>query len=304
MAAGLELQGRLEEESALRLYGLAAATHAVGRLTVAPEGRSYALVFRKGAVVHASSSDPADDLGRFLVRKGVLTPERLVQAEGARAAAGGELAGALVAAGLVAPGEVAALLQEHGAALVGRALAAEAGAFRWEPGVAAPPSGFPLGPPFAALCAAVRALDPAAVMRRLGDRGARAISRVAGRIRVEDLRLTAQEARAAALLDGGHSPAELAGGHPAEATTILRVALLLAELDLVAFGAVRGGAPASSPVAPPAATPPAPVAKPAPTPVPPGAGTAAPRAAAAHVSPAAAPAPRPAATPVPPPGAP
>ncbi|BDG03843.1 DnaJ domain-containing protein [Anaeromyxobacter oryzae] len=308
IAAGLSLQGRLETDSALRLFGLAAATVASGRLTVAPEGRSYALVFKKGAVVHVASSDPAEDLGRFLVRKGVLTPEKLVQAEGARPAAGGDLAGALIAAGLVPPGDVAGLLHEHRAALVARALAAEAGAFSWEPGIPPPPSGFSLGAPFAALGAAVRSLDVGAVKRRLGEREARAISRVAGRVLIEDLRLTPQEARAAALFDGARSPAEIATGHPAEAATILRVALLLAELDLAAFGAVRKG------VAPPpaAAMPPPPTAPSGPPP--PAAPAAAPAKAAAHAAEpapprpavasaptsAATPAPRPAVTPAPP----
>ncbi|ACL63641.1 heat shock protein DnaJ domain protein [Anaeromyxobacter dehalogenans 2CP-1] len=286
IAAGLAHQGALAADSALRLYGLAAATRASGRLTLAPAGRSYALVFRRGAVEHAASSDPTDDLGRFLLRKGVLRPEQLVQAEAARGAAGGDLAAALVGARLVPPGDVAALLAEHGLALVARALAVEDGTWAWEPGVAPPPSGFPLGPPFAALCAAVRALELATVKRRLGDREERAASRMAGRVRIEDLRLTPQEARAAALLDGERSPAEIAAASPADAAAVLRLSLLLGELDLLAFGARRARSPA-----------PAPASVPTPTPTPPPASTPVSRAATAV--PAAA-APRPPAAPHPP----
>jgi hypothetical protein len=287
IAAGIPHQGTLADASALRLYGLAAATGASGRLTIAPEGRAYALVFKKGAVEHATSTDASDELGRFLLRKGALSPERLVQAESARAAAGGDLVGALISTGLVAPADVASLLAEHGTALVTRALAAEGGTWAWEPGVAPPPSGFPLGPPFGALCAAVRALDLGAVKRRLGDREERSASRVAARVRVEDLRLTPQEARAAVLLDG-RSPAEIASAQPADAATVLRLALLLGELDLVGFGALRKAA-----VAPPRAAPPPPAAAPAP---PVAARPAAPAAAPAATPPRPAP-PKPAAPP-------
>jgi hypothetical protein len=270
IAAGIAHQGPLERDSALHVFALAAANKATGRLTLGdPAARAFALSIRKGVVEHAASTDPTDDLGRFLLRKGVLTPEKLLQADGARAAAGGDLAGALVATGLVNPAEVAGVLQEHGNAIVGRALAAEAGEWRWEPNVPPPASAFPLGSPFTSLCTAVRALDLAAVKRRLGDREERSLSRVAGRVRVEDLRLTPQEARSAALYDGVRSPAEVAAATPADAATALRVALLLLEVDAAAAGPVRKAAaprPAAPPAAPPivAATPTTPAATPAP----------------------------------------
>lgn len=296
IAAGLAHRGALATESALRLYGLAAATRASGRLTISPEGRGYALVFRRGAVEHAASTDPADELGRFLLRKGVLQPEQLVQAEAARGP-GGDLAAALVASRLVPPGDVAALLGEHGLALVARALAAEAGSWSWEPGVAPPASGFPLGPPFGALCAAVRALDLAAVKRRLGEREERAASPMSGRIRLEDLRLTPQEARAAALLDGARSPAEIAAASPGDAAAVLRLALLLAELDLLAFGATRRArapgapaptatpVPAPAPASAPAAVQPAAPSPPRPAPAAPSAPRAGPAPAAPRPQP-------------------
>jgi hypothetical protein len=310
IAAGLAHEGRLAQDGALRLFYLAAATQASGRLTLAPEGREVALTFKRGTVEHVRSSDPSDDLGRFLVRKGALTPEQLVAAEGAKAGAGGDLVGALIARRLVNPADVAGLLQEHGTALVGRALAVEAGTWRWEPGVVPPPSSFPLGSPWAQLCAATRALDAAAVQRRLGDREHRAATRVGGRIRIEDLRLTPQETRAVSLFDGVRCPSEIARGQPAEAATVLRLALLLGETELLSFGAPRKAPAAAAPAAPgpeakPAAGPPGPAPAGAPRPPgPPAAGAARPPAAAprpaaqTHAAPPPAPRP-PAATPAP-----
>jgi len=249
-AAGIPLEGTLSTDSTLRLFYLAAATQAQGRLTLAFPAATYALAFRKGTVEHASSSAPEDDLGRFLLRKGALTPEGLVKAEAARPAAGGDLASALIAARLVNPADVAGFLQEHGSGLVSRALAGEEGSWRWEPAATPPPSSFPLGNPFAMLCGAVRALELVAVERRLGDREGRAASRVGGRVRLEDLRLTPQEMRAAGLFDG-RSPAEIAAAQPAEAATALRLALLLAETELLAFGEARKVAPRpAAPVGP------------------------------------------------------
>ena len=189
-AAGIPLEGTLETDSTLRLFYLAAATQAQGRLTLTLPPATFALVFRKGTVEHASSSAPEDELGRFLLRKGAITPEGLVRAEAARPGTGGDLASALIASRLVNPADVAGYLQEHGAGLVSRALAGEEGSWRWEPGAAPPPSSFPLGNPFAMLCGAVRALELGTVERRLGDREGRAASRVGGRVRLEDLRLT------------------------------------------------------------------------------------------------------------------
>jgi hypothetical protein len=313
IAAGIAHGGPLDRDGALRLFYLAAATQASGRLVVAGDLREHALVFKRGVVAHASTTDPADDLGRFLVRRGVLTPEQLVRAEGAKAAAGGDLAAALIAQGLVPAADIAAVLQEHGAALVSRALTDDAAAWRWEPGVAPPPSSFPLGAPWAQLCAAVRGLDAAAVQARLGDREHRVAARAGGRIRLEDLRLTPQETRAAGLFDGVRTPSEIARAQPAEASTVLRLALLLAATELLSFGEARKAPPApvkpAAPVAPPPAAKPA--APPAPPPpagarpaAPPGSARppAAPRAPVPPTAPrpaAAAPRPPPAATPAP-----
>jgi len=291
IAAGLAHQGSIPNESALHLFALAAAMQATGRLTVRPEGRSFALSFRRGTVEHVASSDPEDDLGPFLVRKGTLRPDGLARAEAAKGAVGGDLVSALIAERLVNPADVAALLQEHGGHLVERALAVEAGGWSWNPDAAPPPGAFPLGPPFAMLCAAVRALDATALMRRLGEREHHAASRTGGRLRLEDLRLTPQETRAAALFDGSRSPAEIAAATPGDSLVVLRLAVLLGDVELLAFGASRKGAPP-----PPAATaPPKPAVVAPPKPV----AAAARPAAPAAPKPTAPPASRPATTPPP-----
>jgi tetratricopeptide (TPR) repeat protein len=268
IAAGLAHEGSLTKDSALHVFALAAATQASGRLTLTPEGRSFALTFRRGTVEHVASTDPEDDLGRFLVRKGSVRSEALARAEAGKGAAGGDLASALIAQRLVNPADVAALLQEHGAQLVQRALGAESGTWSWNPQAAPPAGAFPLGPPFAMLCAAVRALDATALVRRLGGREHRAAARVGGRIRMEDLRLNPQETRAAALFDGSRSAAEMAAATPGDALVVLRLALLLGELELLAFGASapvpKAAAPPRSGLPPVASVPPraaAPAAK-------------------------------------------
>ncbi|HET9553193.1 MAG TPA: DnaJ domain-containing protein [Anaeromyxobacteraceae bacterium] len=282
VAAGLPHQGSLAAESALHLFALCAATAATGRLAVGAAGRTYLLHFRKGSLEHAAALDPAEALPAWLLGRGVVTAEQVAQAEAARAQAGGDVVAALVTLRLVNPGDIVRLIQEHGAALAGRALALEEGRWRWEPGVPPPPGAVALGSPWTLLGAAVRALDPAAVLRRLGAREQLGASRVVGRVRVEELRLTPQEARAATLLDGQRL-ADVARAHPAEATTILRVALLLAEVELLAFGPPRA----------------APAAQPAPRVGPPtggegrGEGAAAPQAATRATPPQAAPRPAP-----------
>ena len=267
IAAGLAGQGSLAAESALHVFALAATMQATGRLTLTPEGRSYTLSFRRGTVEHAASTDPEDDLGRQLVARGAVGADALARAEAARAAAGGDLASALIAARVMSPADVAALLQEHGARIVQRALASEAGGWSWSPQAPPPPGAFPLGSPFAMLCAAVRALDVSALMRRLGDREHRAAARVGARVRIEDLRLTALEARVAGLFDGTRSPAELAAASPTDALVALRLAVLLGELQLLSFAAGRRPAPAPAPAKPSTSAPTAasntPTAKPA-----------------------------------------
>jgi tetratricopeptide (TPR) repeat protein len=74
--------------------------------------------------------------------------------------------------------------------------------------------------------------------------------RSGGRIAPSDLKLTSQETRALGLFDGTRSVEEIAQGQPADADLVYRMALLLAETELLTFGVER-----TTPAPPPAAAP-------------------------------------------------
>ncbi len=253
IAAGLPYQGSLEDDGALRLYYLAAAAQAAGRLDLETERGRFALHFKRGAIEHASSDAPDDDLGRFLVAKGAVNAEAVADAERVRGDLGGDLVAALTSLRLLNPAESFRVLQEHGVSVVARALGSEKGTCRWNPGAPLPPSSFPLGSRWGVLCDAARRLDGLAVRKLLGDRVQRVASRSGGRIQIPDLKLTAHEVRAAALFDGQSSPSQIAAARQPEADAILRVALLLGETELLTFGgiaAARGAAPHPDPLPP------------------------------------------------------
>jgi curved DNA-binding protein CbpA len=239
----------------MRLYYLAASCQATGRLELRDGSVRFALSIKRGTVEHASSDAPEHDLGAYLVGRGVVSSEQVADASRVQGEFGGDLVASLIALRLVNPAESFRVLQEHGLAVIARALALGRGSWTWDPGAAAPGSAFPLGSRWGLLCDAARRLDVLAVRGRLGERARRAARRVGSRIQISELGLTAIEARAAALFDGRASPAQLAAARPSEAETILRVANLLAETELLAFGeAVADPAlPAGSPTA--AATP-------------------------------------------------
>ncbi len=263
IAAGLPWEGPLAKESALRLYYLAVAAQAAGRLTLSGEKGVYALTFRKGIPEHARSTHPEDDLGVFLVQRGVLRPEQAADAEAAKGAFGGDLVGAVVGLKLVNPADAFRALQEYGVAVVWRALTAESRTGSWEPGAPPPPSSFALGVPWALLCDAVRRIDAVRARLRLGSRLGRSAVRVGGRIALEELRLTPQETRICGLFDGVRSIEEIAASRPNEVEVVVRLGLLLTETELLSFGAERklgpaAGAPSAGiATVPPAAAPPA-----------------------------------------------
>jgi hypothetical protein len=253
IAAGLSAQGNLASESAFHLYYLAAANQASGRLVIASELASYGLTFKKGAVDHASSTWPQDDLGEFLLRRGVVRADQVSDARDMAASLGGDILAALVELRLIDPAARFQDLKEHGASLVWRALATEVGTWQWEPGVAPPAYGFPLGSRWGLLCDAARRLDAPGVLRRLGERSGQVGSRVGGRADIADLKLNPQEARVAGLFDGRRTLAEIVAAQPADADLVRRVALLLVEVELLTFGPPRVPGPSPERTAPGAA---------------------------------------------------
>lgn len=261
LAAGLPYDGDLSTDGPLRLHYLAAANQANGLLELDTEHARFRLHFKKGVVEHASSDAPDDDLGRFLVAKGTVARQAVEDANQLKDGFGGDLVAALTHLQLLNPAESFRVLQEHGLAVVVRALSSERGRCIWTPRAPLPASSFPLGSRWGTLCDAARRLDGLAIRKLLGDRAHRSASRSGGRVEVSELRLNAQEARAAGLFDGQKTPTQLAASMPAEAETILRVALLLAETELLVFGQRRNtpppiaqttqGTPRPSPRAPP-----------------------------------------------------
>ena len=260
IAAALPLEGSLEEASPLRLCYLVAANRATGKLELTGPSAVYELFFKKGVLEHVRSADPDDDLSLFLEKKGLVTAEHLADAREARAGFGGDLFEALAGLGIIDPARAFPTLQEHGAGLAACTLAVERGQFRWEPGVAGPPSGFPLLPRWALVCDAVRRLDGLTLRRRLAPQMAQAPTRTGGRVELSELKLTAQEVRLAGLFDGGRPLADLVQAAGPEADALLRVALVLRETELVAFvGArqeVKRAPPATEQPAPAATRPP------------------------------------------------
>jgi tetratricopeptide (TPR) repeat protein len=249
LAAGLAFEGPLAQDGPLRLCYLAAAAQAAGRLDLETERGRFALHFKRGVVEHASSDAPEDDLGRYLVARGVVDAAALAAAEKVRAGFAGDLVAALASQGRMNPAESFRVLQDHGAAVVARVLGAEKGTCRFTPGAPLPASSFPLGSRWGVLCEAARRLDGLAVRKLLGERAQRIASRGGGRVELSELKLTAHEARAASLFDGQSTPAGLAASRPAEAGTILRTALLLAETELLAFGELVRPAATATPAA-------------------------------------------------------
>lgn len=260
IAAGLPASGSLNEKCALHLHYLAAATQASGRLVLAIDAAIWALIYRRGVVEHAFSNREKDDLAEFLVGRGLLGAEQAADARQLAPTFEGDVLGALVELRLLDPAARFQELKEHGAGLVWKTLLVEGGTWRWEPGVPPPPYGFPMGNRWGLLADAVRRIEPAAVKARLGVRGALAVAKSRGRVDLADLMLNPQEARAVAHIDGVRSLEELCTAFPGDAEALRRVVLLLAETELVAFGAPRIGV--EKPAAPPKVA--APAAKPAP----------------------------------------
>jgi tetratricopeptide (TPR) repeat protein len=278
VAKGLPWQGDLAVESALRLGFLAASTHATGRLHLRAPRATYVLTFRDGVAVHVASDDPRHQVATLLGACRTGNPAAAEAVERAAAGPVDELAARLAAAVGVEPALALQRVQEHARAVAAVALEVVRGSGAWQPGGEPPASAFALGTRAGLLVQAVRRFAPAGVRARLVELEHRATTLVRPQA-VPHLDLDAGEARAASLLNGGRSIAELAAAFPRAADLLRRVALLLAETELLSFGAARPRpAPAAQPAAavPPGAPAPAPAVPRTPTPRP-GATPAVPR---------------------------
>lgn len=246
-------EGPVVAGTPFRLAYLAAATGATGRLVLDEGGGlRHEIFYKRGTPELARSSVPELGLLPWLEGRGLLDPGRRRQAEEALPRFGGDPVATLISLGLLAPERAFEQLSAHGAAVYARALLAETGRFAWERDAAPPPGTFPLGDRWALLCNAARTLDPALVLRRLGDRIDCPVMRAGdGLVAIEALGLNAHEARAAAAFDGKRSLATIAAERPAEAETTYRIGLFLADMGLASFARVRLERPAGAAAVPP-----------------------------------------------------
>lgn len=278
-------QGNLAEVSPVRLYALAALAGANGWLEIQLEsGRMITISFRRGTPDHVSSDDPELSLLRFLQGRKVVTAEQAAQAEQHATKGGVDVVSALFQLRFIPPADAHKLLGEHAVFLLDRAIETSRGTFTFEKDAPSPPGAFALGHKWTLLAEAVRRLDPVPLRARLGKQLGHHVQRSGGSSigKLEELALTAQEARLYASIDGTRRGEQLVEQHGAPVA--LRLLHLLTELKHLSFGEAAeeprpASAPQPAPPAPAAAPEPAVQAAPPPAPKPPP--VAAPRPAAA-----------------------
>jgi len=273
----LSEEGSLADISPVRLYALAALNSASGWLEVHLEsGRTITISFRRGAPDHVASDDPDLSLLRFLQTRQVISAEQAAQAELHATQGGMDAVSALFQLQFIPPADAHKLLGDHALFLLDRAIETTRGTFSYRKDAPSPPGAFALGNKWTLLAESVRRLDPVPLRVRLGKHLARHVQRSGGSSigKLEELSLTAQEARVHASIDGTRAGEELIEQHGAPVA--LRLLYLLTELKHLSFGEAEEPRPAS-------AAPPPPVAAPTPP--------AAPSPAAARPAPAARPTP-------------
>ncbi|MBS2025016.1 MAG: DnaJ domain-containing protein [Deltaproteobacteria bacterium] len=260
-------EGSLAEVSPVRLYAVAALTNANGWLQFEMEsGRMLVLSVRRGAPEHLSSDDPDLSLARFLQKSGTITAAQGLQAEENASKSGVDIVTSLFQLQLIPPADAHRLLGEYAFFLLDRVLITWRGKFSFEADAPSPPGAFPLGQKWQLLAQAMRRLEVAPLRARLGKRLLRPVQRSGGLGvgKVEELALTAQEARLYAAIDGVKTGEELLKANDPSAT--LRLLYLLTELGHLSFaGDAIESKPEQQAVPRPASQPPKPNAEPVPT---------------------------------------
>jgi len=277
------LRADLAETNALRIYVQGARAGATGLFFFDLEDRTTTLYLRRGNPESAESTHDSDAIGPFLVAHHLATQEQVSKAEHEAIKFGNDVLAALFTLGAVNPGLVFPALAQRAADILLKAYLSPRGSFRFEALELPPSKVIPLGNRWGLLAEVIRRVPLPELKARLMDVRERPVVRRGAGEALPDLRLTAQETRAAGYFDGTRSLAHLAQSNAGEMDTILRVALLLREVDAVSFPEVELKAP---PVAPPrpdvaaATAPPRPTPAPAPPPPRPDPVAAAPRPAA------------------------
>jgi hypothetical protein len=269
----LPARGNLNDVSPVRLYALAALTSVNGTIELVLEGGpTISISFRRGTPDHVSSDDPQLSFLRFLESRKTVGPEQAAQAEEHAAKSGVDVVSALFQLQLIPAADAHKLLGEHALFLLDRAFEGWRGSFAFKADAPSPPGAFALGQKWTLLAEAVRRMDAAALSARLSRQLARPVQRSGGSSigKVEELALTAQEARLFAAVDGTRSGEELVQQHAAAMP--VRILYLLSELKHLSFSEAEE--PRAAAARPPAAPPVAPAANAAPAATSPAAGAA------------------------------
>src|SRR5437763_5704866 len=261
----LPVRGKLSDVSAVRLYALAALAGANGALELTLDSeRKIAIAFRRGTPHHVSSDDPDLSFLRFLQARKTIGAAQAAQAEEHAAKSGGDVVSALFQLQLIPAADAHKLLGEHALFVLDRALDTWRGSFTFKADAPVPPEAFALGQKWALLAESVRRLDAGALRARLGTQLARPVQRSGGSSigKLEELALTAQEARLYAAVDGTRRGDELIEQHGSPMA--VRLLYLLTELKHLSFSVadVEQPRPAAAAVAPSPVVPPPVVAPP------------------------------------------
>jgi len=263
------LRADLAETNALRIYVQAARAGATGLFFFDLEDRTATLYMRRGNPESAESTHASDAIGPFLLAQRLATQEQVTRAEKEAVKYGNDVLAALFTLGAVNPGLVFPALAQRAADILLRAYLSSRGSFRFEALELPSSKVVPLGNRWGLLAEVIRRVPLPELKSRLMDVRERPVVRRGAGDSLPDLRLTAQETRAASYFDGTRSLAHLAQSNAGEMDTILRVALLLRELDAVSFPEVTLRAPPPSAAPRPEAAAPPPPRTPTPPPAPP-----------------------------------
>ncbi len=274
--------GTIGRPGVVQLYYLAASTELTGLLTLVLADRELTVHFRKGNPEFLDSTHPEDSLDTFLIAQKLATQAQIEQGQAAAPKFGGDLLPALFGLGLLNPNAVFQHLGQRATSLLFRSLTAEQGTFAFDFEELAPSRAMPLGNKWGVYLEALRKLAAPDVRRRQMGALDLPVMKASGKVSISELRLTPQETRAYNHFDGARSLNQLVIDFPQEADVMVRVAWLLAPLELVSFAGVVTKVVQSAPK-PAAAAP----ARPPPT------VTAAPSAQPVAVAPVAAPRPPP-----------
>ena len=252
------LRADLGETNALRIYVQAARAGATGLFFFDLEDRTTTLYMRRGNPESAESTHSSEAIGPFLLGQRLATQEQITRAEKEALKYGNDVLAALFTLGAVNPGLVFPALAQRAADILLHAYLAPRGSFRFEALELPPNKVVPLGNRWGLLAEVIRRVPLPELKSRLTDVRERPVVRRGAGDALPDLRLTAQETRALGYFDGTRSLAHLAQSNAGEMDTVLRVALLLRELDAVSFPEVSLRAPPPSAAPDPDAAPPPP----------------------------------------------